>query len=391
MENENEIKLIELSEDSWHYKLMLWFLGDNTPKPSNTFNFCRYFWILMFCLVILVPIAGPFKLLYNLIIRIADFIYDYIVSASVKGLEKWIIKLDAYTAFLIYAEGTYDYLPKKYKKIPGVNRDVILADWAKEAYGLNWFDVDDREKIKIELIKIHDERKKLNADRDKKRAEENRKAELKEQKREELINKINKKLSFLSTGWDKLITFINKIVDLDFTTMIKVAKKVTGVLITLVFLVLSYFVVNYLTLGLIATGVLIISIWKLLFQITLGIVIGVIISFLVFKLINYISSKIEDIRIKYKNGGSVWYIQVLYLIIIKPLYYLIYKPLYWIVLIPLNFIFNHLLWRFLCLKVFKSFGIWIWTGIKNFTGIFGDYFSASKKDYCPGIKWVEKK
>lgn len=59
---ENEFKLIKLSRNSWHYKLMKWFLGDNTPSPSNTFNFCRYFWILMFCLLIMVPIVAPVKL-----------------------------------------------------------------------------------------------------------------------------------------------------------------------------------------------------------------------------------------------------------------------------------------------------------------------------------------
>ena len=60
---ENEFKLVKLSTKSWHYRLMKWFLGDATPTPSNTFNFCRYFWVLMFVLLIMLPLVTPFKLI----------------------------------------------------------------------------------------------------------------------------------------------------------------------------------------------------------------------------------------------------------------------------------------------------------------------------------------
>lgn len=376
---ENEIKLIELSENSWHYKLMLWFLGDNSPKPSNTFNFCRYFWILMFVCVIMVPIVGPFKLLFKLIYAIGNFVDKYIYQKTLKSLEKWVISLDAYTAYEIYNYGSYGRIPKKFKKV-NVSGEKLLTDWAKENLNLDWDNMSDREQILIELKKVRDEREQL-------RYERQRKAELKEEKRDELIRKINNKLGFLSDAWDSITSSLEKLSSLDFTTMIKVAKKVTGVLITLLFLFVTYFIVNYLTLGLIAGGIFIMSIWKIILQVILAIVIGTVIVFLLYKLFQIIAGHIEDVVAKYKHGGSVWYIQVLYLGIVKPLYYVVYTPLYWLVLIPLNFIFNHFIWRFLCLKVFKSFGLWFWEGMKNFTGIFGDYFSASKKDYCPGITW----
>jgi hypothetical protein len=28
-------------------------------------------------------------------------------------------------------------------------------------------------------------------------------------------------------------------------------------------------------------------------------------------------------------------------------------------------------------------------GLKNSSGVFGEYFNASYSDYCPGIEWVD--
>ena len=389
---ENELKLIKLSTKSWHYKLVLWFLGSKAPTPKNTFNFCRYFWILMFVVVVMVPLVGPFKLLYNLFAWFADGLINILDKQLTKSLEKWSENLDKMSAYEIYQFGTYNNnIPKKYKNKLDGDSDKIISIWAKQNFNLDWFKDEDRVIIKDELLKIREERAELDAQKRKLRREEEDRERLREEKRAELVAKINDKLSFIGKGWDSLMKGLNKMVDFDFTTMIKIAKKVVGILLTGIFLFASYFLVNCLVGVLITVGLFVGTNHVIILQILGSIVLLVIGVGVMYFVISKIIDKVDDIRKLYKNGDSVWYIQVLYLGIVRPLYYILYIPIYWLVMIPLNFIFNHFLWGVVCLRMFKPLGIWIWKGLVSFTGMFGEYFSASKGDYCPGVSWDDEK
>ena len=384
------MKLIKLSTKSWHYKLIQWFLGDKSPTPSNTFNFCRYFWILVFVMVIMVPIVGPFKLIIKLFTWIGDSILNFMEVQLTKSMDKWSESLDKYTAYNIYNYDSYGRVPKKFNKILLGDRDKVLSLWAKKEFGLDWFNDLDRIKIRQELDKIYDERSEVLKNKRKIEAEQLRLQELREVKRIALIANINNKLSFIGNGYDWLISRIKPLFSYDYTEMIKVAKKVVGVLLTAVFLVVSFVVVNILVMCLLTLGIAISNNWHIILQVLGWLVALVGTLAILYFIVLFVYNKIEDLIEVYKRGDSVWYIQVLYVGIVRPLYYIVYLPVYWVVMIPLNFIFNHLLWEFVCLRLFKPFGIWFWKGLISFTGIFGEYFSASKGDYCPGVSWDDE-
>jgi hypothetical protein len=338
----------------------------------------------------MVPIVGPFKLIIKLFTWIADGILQFLEVQLTKSLDKWSESLDKYTAFNIYNYGSYGRVPKKFNKILQGDGYKVLSLWAKKEFGLDWFNDLDRIKIREELGKIDDERSEVLKNKRKIEAEQEKLQKIREEKRIALIAKINDKLSFIGNAYDGLISRLRILFDYDFSTIIKIAKKVVGVLLTGLFLVASFIVVNILVSGILFIGMGVSKNWVLILQ-----VIGVIASFATILAIIYyvglfIINKIDDLRSLYKRGDSVWYIQVVYLGIVRPLYYIVYLPVYWIVMIPLNFIFNHLLWKFVCLRLFKSFGIWFWNGIVSFSGIFGEYFSASKGDYCPGVSWDDE-
>lgn len=388
---ENELKLVKLSTKSWHYRLVKWLLGDKAPTPSNTFNFCRYFWIFMFCLLVLVPIYAPFKMIGLLLYSIGNFIVTNIEQKLIDSYSIWVDKLDKSSIWDVYYNGTGYIVPKKYlKKDIGHYKKDVIGPWAKKHLGLDWDDLSDREKIITELESINKERAELRKQQDEFRRKRREADALRDKKRAELVAKINNKLGFISDGWDTLVDGITKLFDYDYSTMIKVAKRVFGVILTLVFLVVSYFLVNILSLSFISLGGLIVSYWQYIVG-GIGVLIVILIMFLLLYFIyGFLSDKIENIVKTYKSGGSVWYIQAFYLVIIKPLEYLIFKPIYWLVMIPLNFIFNHFLWKFICVKLIAKFSVWFWKGFINFTGIFGEYFAASKGDYCPGVEWGDE-
>jgi hypothetical protein len=98
---------------------------------------------------------------------------------------------------------------------------------------------------------------------------------------------------------------------------------------------------------------------------------------------------------KYKIGKTVWYVDGLLYVTVYPVKYFIlglWYLVYYVIYIPVKFIFYDVLYTY----VLTPFGIFAWGLMKAFGGIvlgsiglFGEYFGASKKDYCPGIEWVD--
>jgi hypothetical protein len=385
---EKEFKLVKLSKNSWHYKLIKWFLGDAAPTPSNTFNFCRYFWIFMFCLLIMTPIVGPFKVLYHVIVFILDKTLGALAEMMEDGLRDWAKNIDESKAYDIWWDGYWSNIPKKYKNCK--NKDEVLAIWAKENFNMDWDDLEDRDKLVEELKKVREERQALKDEAWNRKMEAEKLAQQREAARKELLAKINNKLGFIGRGWDRFASWVSKLADFDYSTIITIAKRTFGVIISTIFLVAAYFIVNFLTQGLLIFGGLIVGSWKEIL-IIFGILIAVfIVSVIIYYIVLFIRNWFEEVIDTYKGGDSIWYIQALYWVIVAPLYYLIYKPLYWIVMVPLNFIFNHIIYQLICMKWIVPFAIWVWKGIIGFTGIFGEYFGASYGDYCPGIEWEEE-
>lgn len=392
---ENELKLIKISTKSWHYKLMKWYLGDATPTSSNTFNFCRYFWILMFVIVFMIPVITPFKLFVKLLIWTGELGEKIIFSRLGKSFEKWIENLTEEDIAIISREGASDKIPKRFKKYCDKKYGYYeytsrtLDAWFKTHKKMDRKVDSEATKNELELIReklrlVEEERKRLEEARNKKRKE-------REARNSARIEKINAKFSFISDGFDTLITNIKKLGNYDYSTMIKVAKKITSVLITALFLFLTYCFAHMIIYACITIGILIIDNWHNIYVYG-GIGLGGIASISLLVLLGHLLvQKIIDfffnIKLSYDKGEKLWYIQMLYLGIVRPLYYLVYVPMYWLAIIPLNFIFVHLIWNLICVRVIAGFAKWFWKGFINFTGIFGEYFSASKGDYCPGLEW----
>jgi hypothetical protein len=99
---------------------------------------------------------------------------------------------------------------------------------------------------------------------------------------------------------------------------------------------------------------------------------------------------------KYKLGKKSWYVKGFMYSIAYPVTYIAKGFLYgcwYIICVPMIFIFYTCLFKAILAPTAKFlYGL---TGVFGSTligslGIFGEYFGASKKDYCPGIEWTDE-
>lgn len=65
---------ITLSRQSWHYRLQCWYCG----KPPFTENFCPYFWLTIFFLIVSV-VGSPFYLMFKAAV-LAFVVFERIIS-----------------------------------------------------------------------------------------------------------------------------------------------------------------------------------------------------------------------------------------------------------------------------------------------------------------------
>ena len=70
-------KLISLSEQSWHFKLIKFVFGAMLPDLKTITNLCPYFWLL---------IASLFLVIFVCIIKYAKYVW--------KNFEDWFDKID---------------------------------------------------------------------------------------------------------------------------------------------------------------------------------------------------------------------------------------------------------------------------------------------------------
>jgi hypothetical protein len=181
--------------------------------------------------------------------------------------------------------------------------------------------------------------------------------------------------------------------------IIKTTKQIVGAFITIFLLGVAYFIVNGLVLGITIAADWCISNWIFFAAIGLSaIVVGIIYVLYVF-----ITGWLQGVINKYKRGKKVWYAEPLRFIGI----YIIYYPVKYIIIViayglfyvlwtPIKFIFYTFLFNLILAPVGTFIGVNIWKGLCGFsnglinsTGIFGEYFSSSYTDYCPGLEWVD--
>lgn len=190
---------IKLSKKSWHYRLQCLMFG----SPPFLSNFCPYFWLTIFCLIVFV-IVGPFvfigKKMAKFCVKAANFIIGILllVEKAFSFLdEKICVPIAARHYRSLSDEDIYTLVRKariywddKGKARTRCRSNTSLKEFHKwrDTFGDGW---QDRAK---ELIKLHKEREERRAQQEieRKEAERERLAQKKkaERRRKKALTKV---------------------------------------------------------------------------------------------------------------------------------------------------------------------------------------------------------
>jgi ABC-type multidrug transport system fused ATPase/permease subunit len=384
-------KLMRVSLKSWHYRLVKRVLGDNAPTPKNMQNGCPYFWLLLFSMI-----AYPIILLINAIGYVAMLIPRAFTWYLDKLADSWLIELPDEEAFDIYYRGKKSaYIPLSAKvSFRSGNDTEFLQKYVESKYHIDYATDYDLYKKKydemVEKWRIKDaEREERERIKRKERIDRLAELEMKRMEhariREEYRQKWEARLkpvTIVMSSIRKIFTF-NK----DWKNIIRRTKQFIGAIITLFVLAVSYVFVNGLTF---VTMLLVdgcINNWEFI----AGFGVGALIAGVLYLLYMVIMNWVQNLVNKYRKGKKIWYVEPFIYLVWYPVKYIAmsigYVVLYLLIL-PIKFIAYDFLYKIIGLfvwKVLKS----IWHVLVESTGIFGEYFSASYTDYCPGIEWVD--
>lgn len=387
-----KMSLTGLSSKSWHYRLIKFVWGNTLPDPKSIHNFCLYWWVLVATLIIslfTVPIKLTIIGCMNGWLAFDKFLTRHLDERIEALGKKWAANLKASEAYEIHNECGWK-LDRYYLKnitVPKllnekIRRDTIIQEWGI-ANGLKLADPNFQRKLDKMLTKAKFEWEKEN---NRKRKERTRISELNakravakkesDRKRRERMDKIATILEPLGKALLKLKPKFNNYGDIA-----KFGKRVLGIIITALVGVIAYYVIQILTLFVMALGqawdTTIVLNWLGVFALILGSL--VVATLLVWGLYNWVRNIID--KYNYENK-IVWFI----------------KPFVWLAIglsfvgrnvffYPCYFIFVSFLWKLICVSflwgIIRGFGY----AITKFGGIFGEYFGASYSDYCPGISW----
>ena len=374
---------------SRQYRLVKFVLGKNAPTPQTMQNGCPYFWLLVLSLIL-----APFKLLGQFVLKVLSFPFELLEKFANQIVSDWLMNLDDNTAYDTYRNDRSKPLFAKIKYREDGN-DGLLSDYIEKKYGIakysqEFYEKSDElytewkkwyEKREIELEKARQKYLKRNL-------EQQRREEELERKRALLKEKWDKRMKPIREGFAKL----RKSLTIDWSNwnaLIRATKRVVGGFITIILLGLTYFIINTLVLIFMVVIDFLIVNWMYVVAVIGILAFAGVMVFLVSLLINWCQIVINN----YKNGKKLWYAQLVVYTFFYPAKYVGMGLLFIILKIlwtPVNFLFYNIIWKGLCQYI-------IWGGIKRLgrgitssLGIFGEYFSASYTDFCPGIEWVEE-
>lgn len=332
-------KLIKISENDWHYKLIKYVWRIN-PKLFK--NLCPYFWLTIASLF-----CCPFVVVWKSLKKLWEVFYDFDQINYTKRLSKEQIYYQYYYLknrrsatwgedinpkyFSVVTDKLKKYdNPEDFLKELGLTEEKVLS--FKSSF-----------EIKLDL-----EKTKIRISRQKEHEKESRK--------EERDKKIKE-------------------------SMYKVADLCK-------FLVKTLGVIFFCFLGnLVCWGISNIICWGaytgegsnilLIFLSSVGISL-VAITF------SWFAEKFEsDWRKNLKNLTIIEYLYVTPFLIIYIPVRIIFVSILWNII---YYVFYRFLWEIVILGILIGFK----EGITEFTGIFGDYLNASYSDYCPMISWKEE-
>jgi len=371
-----KVKMIKLKKFGWHYKIQKFVFGSVvSANPTSFKNLCPYFWMLSLALLFSPFVAIAKALLYPM--KIAA---DYSIRTIQPTAEDWLSDANEFK-FYMYLEGWNTnskdiplVVKEKYK-----TKSKAIESWIQTKFGAKPTEMSAIQKTNFKKWKYQMAMRRTAAEA--KRRELKR---IREANKAKIVSSIQKRMSSLDKIGLVLTTFGNWLVEIfSFKTpeaIIRFSKKLFGGIITLFLFAASYIVVTILVrLTMLSIGAFnlatFLSVLGWIGTAIVGIGLVVLIAYLIALLIKYLESR-EDNPWWVKAGlvignGVRWFAMT-------------------IIWLPIYFIFVSVLWNFVAVSLiggaFKSFG----RMLVAVTGVFGEYFSASYNDYCPGIEWVDE-
>jgi len=372
---------MRVSMKSWHYRLMKYVMGSNTPTKKDMQNGCPYFWLLMFSIV-----AVTFVFIGRQILNVLMLIPKGIEMYFDSYVDSWMNGLTDFEVMKISEEG---HLNKTASKVYR-NTYTFVNAYIEKKYGITNTSSTEYSNKYSELL---DEWRKMTTEIRNKRNEEERiyyakmtedraKKQAKQAKWDARIapfqNAFDSMCDSLENGWETAKSWKN---------LIKRTKQFFGLVITTGLLLLSYLVVNGLAMvfGVIIDGA--IKYWEIpVLILALAALIGIL-----YVLYQFVTGWLENVIQNYKSGKKIWYIQPFVWTIYYPIKYIIVGLFYTVLYViykPLEFIFYKIIFNIVLVNAYKFFKSLFLAALGS-TGIFGEYFGASYSDYCPGIEWAD--
>lgn len=377
MLEEEKLKLVKLSKNQWHYKLIKFVFGNSLPDPTSLKNLCPYFWIMVAAMILVIPVL-PFKLCFyiaNLIgVGVDKFLqWDY---------DRWLKSISAEEATSLYNGCTWEL--KETKLAKGRYTFEKMIDWLesrghKDVTRDNCYEI-----FKENYASSFEVSKQKSAIKRKEEAEATKRYYAKKQKRKERDAKVK---AFFKKFEVTLKPFkaVSKLkVDFNnYNSIIKATKRFVGLVITLIvgFIVLmicQVFTVAVIALVQIWNTEFVLGVLKIISLILLGGAIGTAIILPIIHLVSKARDKwIQEKRVPlYAKpfvflGTCIWELGR----------YLLYYPLY--------FIFYTLIWRLILSSLIWGFLKGLGRITLKSIGIFGEYFGSSYTDLCLGVSWED--
>ncbi len=391
-------KLMRVSKNSWHYRLLKYVLRESAPTPKDMQNGCPYFWLLIFSLI-----ALPFVLLFKIIKWVVLLIPKLIYFVLEQLVNSWITGLDDEAAYeMEYSYHSRTKMPKTAKIFFDNSNKSFFETFLEKKYKDLSKDDPDYEKKRKEIREKWDawsqaqsEKRRIERELEYEREEEIRRKRAEHAaKRKEAEERWEARMKPIKQGFINIGEFFRNTFTVKrgrINMIVKRTKQFMGAIISLIVLGATYFVVNYLAMILMVVIDAVITNWMVI----VGLIIAAIIIGIGYLLYILISSWGQDIVNKYRRGKKVWYIEPIIYLIWYPIKYIALGIAFFVVYIiwtPIKFTFYTLLFKYFLrpigLFVAKLVVSFI-KGIGSSTGIFGEYFGASYSDYCPGIEWTD--
>ena len=365
--SDEKMKLMTLTENAWHFRLIKFVFGKIIPDPTVIFNGCAYFWVTIGALIVL-PflsifklIAYPFKLMNKLFKSFIYNLYEASITSSINKKQfKYLYNSEYnYTGYGLINKLLYgkSYSIQTHNEL--LRKKLTAAGYIDESIDTNY-------QMYNELYRLH-HANKVNQDREDVYIP---KSPSKISKWLDSAAKITptmssfKKISLIPKNYGKIVLYTQRFVALLITLLVGFFT------ISITSLITSGIAWIYLIWDSAAILSVLINVGLILSGGITGVAIVFLLVYSISKLSHYLNNK-----------KPTWYTKLILGLI------LIYK---WTLEYPFKFLILVIIWKWIIYQC-------LWGIIRGFISaiiiaysIFAEYFSFEYKAFCPGIEWVKK-